>query len=75
MEERGDINRETVDIKMRYANEHGVGFTRICSENLLNTPEEDEVMEEVNLKDLGLEFADIIRLNRRTLNWKNQRRI
>ena len=58
-EERGDIHRETADNMMRDATEHGVGFSRIGLENLLNPPKEDEVMEEVNLKDLGLEVAGV----------------
>lgn len=58
-EERGDIYGETVDKMVRDATEHGVGFTRIGLEYLLNPPEEDEVMEEVNLKDLGLEVAGV----------------
>lgn len=42
------------------ATEHGACFTKIGLDKFLNPQDENEVLEEVNLKGLGLEVTCII---------------
>lgn len=55
---------------MREATELGVSFARIGLENLLNPQEENDAMEEVNLKDLGLDVAGVGQTEPEDVGWE-----
>lgn len=56
-EERGIATLSTVESMVRDASEHGVSFTRVGIENLLNPEKEDDVTKETTLELLGREVA------------------
>lgn len=53
------MHQETVDSMMHNATELDVSFTRVDLKNLFNFPEEEKIMEGVNLKSLRMEFAGV----------------
>lgn len=56
-EERGNCGSSTAESMERDAKEHGAKFTRVGLENLLNPAEEDDVIEELTLEQLGRDVA------------------